>query len=154
MNTFFSYFVFGLTFDSSVELTDSEPIGLHAKQFTYPANVETHKTELQIVFVNFDAESQTNMKMSDAELISYVKSTFLGTGKEAESKKERTIMGTHSTGEILTTKIPVASKIELHLITLFDKIKTAVAFKSINTIKPEVLESLISEITGSINLNR
>ena len=152
MNTLFSYLVFGLAFNSSVLLSDAEDIGVDAKQFTYPANVEPDKVELQIVFVNFDVESQKNMNMSDTELVSYVKSTFLGTSKAAESTKERQIMDIKSAGEILKTKIPVASNIEIHIITLQNNTKIAIAFKSVSTINSEILENVISEITSSLKL--
>jgi len=152
MSTLLTYVVMGLSFNSSIQLSNPETVGLNAIQFAYPVNVESDKTELQIIFVNFDVESQNNMKMSDAELISYVKTTFLGTGKQGENIKERQILGNTSKGEILKTKIPIASNIEIHFINLPDSTKIAIAFKSVNTIDADVLEGITSEITGSLKM--
>ena len=81
--------------------------------------------------------------MTDSELHNYAKSTFLGTGKPAEGFKERQIIRNNSVGEIIQTKIPKFSNIEIHLITLSDNTKFVLAFKSVNSIEAGVLEKTI-----------
>ena len=151
METLFTYFIFSLTFNSSVELSGSFEAGVNAQQFAYPANVEVDNL-LHITFVMFDAESQRNMNMSDAELLNYAKTTFLGTSKPAETTKERQIMKRNSVGEILKTKIPTPSNIEIHLITLPDNTKIVIGFKSANSINASDLEKIITEVTSSLKI--
>jgi len=152
MEVLLSYFILGLTFNTSVTLSSAKSIGVNAQEFEYPANVEEDKVLLQIIFVKFDAQSQKELKMSDAELLNYAKTTFLGTGKPAENFKERQIIGSKSKGEVLKTKIPTLSNIEIHLITLNNSTKFAIAFKSLSSLNSDELESIILEVTGSLTV--
>ncbi len=152
MKTLLTYFVFSMAFNSSFVLSERENIGVEAQQFIYPADATEDKILLQAIFVKFDVEAQTKLNMTDAELINYAKTTFLATGKAAESLKERKIMGNISAGEILKTKIPIPSNIEIHLITLPDTTKLAISFKSVSSIDASELEKIIDEITSSLTL--
>jgi len=153
METSFTYFVFNLTFNSSVEFSTPFEVGLNAQQFSFPANVDEDSILLHITFVKFDVESQKNMNMTDADFLNYTKSTFLGTSKPAETTKIRQIMEKNSFGEILKTKIPTPSNIEIHLITLPDNTKFVIGFKSVNSINTSELEKIIVEITNSLKIN-
>ncbi len=152
METKPDYSVFNLMFNTSFELTQALKAGIDAQQFCYPAKVENQDFSLFVTFVRFDAESQKNMNMSDNELIDYVKSTFLGTAKPAEKIAERIIMGQKSSGQLLKSKIPTPSNIEIHLITLQDSTKFAISFKSNNSVSSEDFEKIIIETTSSLKM--
>jgi len=153
METIFTYFIFSLTFNSSFEFSGPLKIGVDAQQFSYPANVDDNYNLLNLTFIIFDSEAQKNMNMSDSELLSYAKSTFFATSKPAETTKVRQIIGFNSAGEILKTKIPAISNLEIHLITLPDNTKYVFGFKSVNSMNEIELEKIINEITSNLKIN-
>jgi hypothetical protein len=145
----FTYTVFSLIFNTSYHFSEPKDAGLHAKIMFYNVkNIE----QLSVTFVLFSHETQNQMKMNDSELINYSKTTFLGTSKAATSKKERTILNKKSEGEVLATKIPVPSDIEIHLITLPNRDKIVIGFKSIKEMPENIRENIISEIFKSITI--
>jgi len=128
-------------------LSGAETIGLDAQQFTLSTK---EGGELQIVFAKFDSQSQAAMNMSDAELINYAKTSFLGSGKPAQSNKERIILGLPSIGEIISSKIPVPSTIEIHLFSCSSQTKYVLGFKADIGMDAAKLDKTIVEITGSL----
>lgn len=149
METYKTYRIFGLTFQSSFQLNGPAEIGLDAQEFNYTD--ELNKAVVYLSFVKMDVEMQQNMGMPDSELLAYAKSTFIGTTKAAEEYIERKILGQPSKGELITSKIPVPSAIELHFINLPDGCKYLVSVKSEASFPADKLESLISEICDTLS---
>lgn len=150
MDTLFTYFVFGLMFSSNAKLTGPVNVGLNAFEFTFPADAAIDNTGGYITFVKFDAESIANMGMDDVGLVQYVKSTFLGTSKPAESTKERFILGNVVVGEIVKTKIPAPSSIEIYVLTLQSGEKMVISFKTMQSLEDEDKEKFISEVCNTL----
>ncbi len=146
----FTYAIFSVVFTSTIEFSKPISIGIDAQIFIYPKNAELGTEKISVNFILFTSETLENMKMSDTELLSYSKSTFLGTSKPAISFKERVILGKTSKGEVLSTKIPVVSNIEVHIVTLENGVKLCIGFKSVSEIPANDLENIISEICKSL----
>jgi hypothetical protein len=147
MEIFITYTVFSLMFTLSETLKGPVESGFNSQTFIYEVN---EKEFMSISFVLFTQENQENMQMNDTELLNYAKTTFFGTSKPAESFKERIILGKISNGELLTTKIPVASDIEMHIVTPENGEKYCIGFKSIKEMPEAIKSSLINNILGSL----
>jgi hypothetical protein len=139
-----------MIFSTSFQFSGPTEIGVDAILFGFPHDAEAGKEKMTVTFVQFSPEAQLNMQMTDAELLSYVKSTFLGTSRPAVSSKERTIFGKKSVGEILSSKIPSPSNLEIHLITLNDSSKICIGFKSSAEITAEQSEAMIFEVINNL----
>jgi len=144
------YKIFNYGFSTSFELSQPLKLGLDAFVFVYPKDADAVNEKISVNFVKFSAEAVQNMGMNDSELLSYAKSTFMGISKPAESFKERIILGKNYNGEILCSKIPVKSNIEVHLLTLSDNSKLCIGFKSVS--EADEAEKIISEICTSLEM--
>ncbi len=147
------YSVFNISFEANDSLHGPENAGTDALQFHYPADAQINEAQLIITFVHFNAESLKHMGFNNIELIQYTKTTFLGTAKPASNHVKRRILGEESAGELIHTKIPVDSDIEIHLIGLSDQSKMAIAFKAICNEQSQKIETMISSIIESIRLS-
>ncbi len=141
------YKVFSLSFETSINFFEVENAGLDAKIFVYKENETEYLT---LTFVFFSLETQKNLPFNDFELLNYVKTTFLGTSKPAFSQKERTIFNKKSQGEVLSTKIPVPSDLEIHLFSFENGEKICIAFKSLQEMPQTKRESIILEVLNNL----
>jgi hypothetical protein len=137
-------------FSSSVQFSEPAVIGDDAFAFIFPAKSEIGKDKMIVSFVRFSAYAQSEMQMSDEELISFAKSTYFEILKPSVSVKKRIIFGKKSVGEIFLTKAPSTSKLEIHLIQLPDDSKIVIGFKFSIGLSEEQTETIISEILGSL----
>jgi hypothetical protein len=105
---------------------------------------------MNLTFVLFTKEDQEAMKMNDSELMDYAKTTFFGTSKPAESISERTILGNTSVGESISVKIPVASDLEIHLITTSLGEKYCIGFKSPVEMPHDLRTAFINDVLSGL----
>jgi len=149
MTNLFTYNVFSLIFNSTLELKNIKA-GLDAQSFIYEQN---NNEVFSVTYVYFSEQTYQNMQLGESELLNYVKSTFLGITKPPISNLERQILGKKSIGEIFISKIPVASDIEIHLINLQNNDKICIAFKTTKDLTEKVREIQIYEILKSLKSN-
>ena len=86
---------------------------------------------------------QESFGNNDAEIMNYVKTTFLATSQPAEKKVERTFLGAKVAGEAQSNTIPKKTELELYLVTLSDGDKIAVGFTRDAAMAPEAAEGIV-----------
>ena len=98
----------------------SKPIrlGLDAAALVSPPEKGLGQGRMEITLVAVPKDLQESLGHNETEILSYVKSTFLGTVKPAESKVERSFMGQTIQGEFLKTTLPKPGNLEIYLVTL------------------------------------
>lgn len=106
----------------------SEPIrlGLGAVSLVNPPEKGLGQGLLEITLVAVPKDLQDSMGGDRGEILTFVKATFLGTDKPAESDITRSFMGQTVTGGIQKTTLPKAGELEIHLVALSDGDQVAV----------------------------
>jgi hypothetical protein len=120
----------GLTFQIPLKLSPPVRVGLGATSFLFPEDAETGKEKFEMMLVFLDKDMIESSKKNDAELLQYVKSTFLGTTMKAEKKLKKKALGKEIQGEWQKTTIPRKATLEIYLFPLKDGSKMAAAFRS------------------------
>ena len=141
-------------FQSPVEFSGPEKLGMGAVFFTHPPNAAPKQAKFEITLVLIKAQQIQAMGMDEAGLLAYVKSTYLGTAKPAEGHKERTINGSPVKGEVLSKKIPKSSSLELYLIPLPDGGKLALGFTACASLAKDEAEKIAGAVAESIKLTK
>ena len=104
--------VHGLTFSPPIAFSAPAPAGLDALLVVHPANARAGGEKVSLTAVAFPKDSG----MSDAELLDYVKTTFLATSASGKPVS-RTFLGKKVTGQALEKKIPAPSSAEVYVLT-------------------------------------
>lgn len=117
----------GLKASPPIPFSAPEEAGLDALRVVHPADAKAGGEKLSLTAVAFPKGSG----MSDAELLDYVKTTFLATSA-AGKPVERSLLGRKVTGQALEKKIPAPSRAEVYVATKKggDKVVLALVFAS------------------------
>ena len=115
----------GLNAAPPIPFSAPEEAGLDALRVVHPADAKAGGEKLSLTAVAFPKDSG----MSDAELLDYVKTTFLATSA-AGTPVERTLLGKKVTGQALEKKIPAPSLAQVYVATKKsgDKVVLAIVF--------------------------
>ena len=119
--------VHGLTFGTSIEMSAPAPAGLDALLLVHPKDARTGAERLSLTAVLFTKEALRDSGMKDAELLDYVKTTFLGS-TSAGTPADRTILGRKVTGKAIEKKIPAPSRAEIYVVGTKKGGKVVLAF--------------------------
>jgi hypothetical protein len=122
----FSHKWWRVGFETPIPFSEPIRLGLGAVALVNPPENGLGQGLMEITLVAVPKDMQESMGNDDKEILSYVKSTFLGTAKPAESDSERSFMGQASKGGIQKTTIPKPGELEIHLVALSDGDKVAV----------------------------
>lgn len=141
--------VFELTFETENFVSTPEKLGLDAIMLSWP---ETECALISMCIVQFSKAMQHDTQMSNAELLQYAKTTFLGTSKIAVETKQRTILGVPSIGEIILSKIPIPSQLEIHFFETSSGTKYCVAFRTHLENEINSPDAIIAAILESIKV--
>ncbi len=104
--------VHGLSFIPPIAFSAPAPAGLDALLVVHPADAKSGGEKASLTAVAFPKDSG----MSDAELLDYVKTTFLGASASGKPVT-RTFLGKKVTGQALEKKIPAPSGAEVYVVT-------------------------------------
>lgn len=102
----------GLKMTPPIPFSAPENAGLDALRVVHPAAAKAGGEKLSLTAVAFPKDSG----MTDAELLDYVKTTFLGTS-DAGRPVERTFLGKKVKGQALAKKVPAPSRAEVYVVT-------------------------------------
>jgi len=117
-----------VAFETPVAFSPPKEIGLDAVSLLHPPDSGLGKASMEIVLIAVPKEMQEAFNSNDAEILNYIKQTFLALNSPAKAKVERTFLGTQSAGERHATTIPKNKSIEVYQLTLADGDKIALAF--------------------------
>lgn len=115
--------IHGLKFMPPVAFSAPAPAGLDALLVVNPADAKSGGEKLSLTAVAFPKDSG----MSDAELLDYVKTTFLATSAPGKPV-ERTLLGKPVKGQALEKKIPAPSNAEIYVVTKKNGDKVVLGF--------------------------
>lgn len=104
--------VHGLKFSPPIAFSAPAPAGLDALIVVHPPDAKTGAEKVSLTAVAFPKDSG----MSDAELLDYVKTTFLATTVSGKPV-ERAFLGKPVKGQALEKKIPAPSNAEIYVTT-------------------------------------
>ena len=102
----------GLNAAPPIPFSAPENAGLDALRIVHPADARSDGEKLSLTAVAFPKDSG----MSDAELLDYVKTTFLGASASGKPVT-RTFLGKKVAGQALEKKIPAPSNAEVFVVT-------------------------------------
>ena len=134
----------GLKVMPPVPFSAPEEAGLDAVRVVHPPAAKAGGEKLAVTAVTFPKDSG----MNDAELLDYVKTTFLG-ASEAGKAVERTFLGKTVKGRALEKKIPAPSLAEVYVVTKKGGDKVVVAFVFVPSFAKEA-EAAIAAIAASM----
>ena len=140
----------GVTFHTPVPFADAESIGMDAVALAHPPDVEFAEVTCEIVLCRMSAVMRERMGGDAATMLAYAKSTFLGTAKPAEGTSERTFLGSVSTGEILTTKMPRPARLETHLLPLSDGASLVVSVRTFDAAPEGLADQVMATLAESL----
>lgn len=104
--------VHGLKFTPPISFSAPAPAGLDALLVVHPPDAKAGGEKVSLTAVAFPKDSG----MSDAELLDYVKTTFLATSASGKPV-ERNFLGKPVKGQTLEKKIPAPSNTEIYVVT-------------------------------------
>jgi hypothetical protein len=139
-----------IRFRSDFQLSQPQSLGLDAVSMVYPADSEPGKSLAEIVLVKASKDMQKTMEMQEADLINYLKTTFLGFYGAPESTVQRDIFGKPVTGERFRQSIPVKSNVEMFFVRLRNEDGLMIAFRMVPEMPVEDAEKLVRTITESM----
>jgi len=115
--------VHGLEFTPPIAFSAPAPAGFDALLVVHPADAKAGGEKVSLTAVAFPKDSG----MSDAELLEYVKTTFLATTSSGKPI-ERTFLGKPVKGQALEKKIPAPSSAEVYVVTKKNGDKVVLGF--------------------------
>ena len=136
-------------FQTPLDFSAPQKLGLDAVALTHPPDCALGKGQMEISLVAVPKDMAESMGNKDAEVMSYVKITFLGAATPATKTVERSFLGKKVVGEAQATSIPKKSEMELYLIPLADGDKVAVAFKWDAPFPKEKAAGVITKVAES-----
>jgi hypothetical protein len=117
-----------ISFQTPLAFSSPEKIGLDAAALNHPPESGLGKAQMEITLVGVPKGMAESLGNKDAEILNYVKATFLGAATPATKKVERTFFGKKVAGEAQDTTIPKKGELEIYLIPLSDGDKVALGF--------------------------
>ena len=136
-------------FQVPVAFSNPQKVGLDAAAMVHPPESGLGKGQMEITLVAVPKDMQESLGNKDAEILTYVKTTFLGATAPAAKPVHRSFLGKKVTGEAQSTSIPKKSELEIYLIPLTDGDKVAVAFSRDTAFAREKADSIITTVAQS-----
>ena len=137
--------VHGLKFTPPIAFSAPAPAGLDALLVVHPPDAKAGGEKVSLTAIAFPKGSG----MSDAELLDYVKTTFLATSA-AGKPVERTFLGKPVKGQALEKKIPAPSNAEIYVVTKKNGDKVVLGFVTSPGFAAEAQET-IAEIAATMS---
>ena len=138
-----------VSFQAPVAFSSPQKVGLDAVALVYPPESGLGKGQMEITLVSVPKDMQESFGNKDAEILSYVKATFLASTLPATKSVERSFLGRKVVGEAQSSSIPKPGEMELYLIPLSDGDKVAVGFKRDSSMPKEKAESIMNTVAQS-----
>lgn len=130
--------VHGLKFTPPIAFSAPAPAGLDALLVVHPPDAKAGGEKVSLTAVAFPKDSG----MRDAELLDYVKTTFLATSASGKPI-ERTFLGKPVKGQALEKKIPAPSTAEIYVVTKRNGDKVVLGFVTSTGFEKEAQETIV-----------
>jgi len=138
-----------LTFNTTIEFSVPAAAGLDALRIVHPKDAKSSAEKMSITAVRFPADAVGAGGMSDAELLEYVKTTFLATSV-AGTQVERTFLTQKIMGEALVKSIPAPARAEVYVVSLKTGAKVVLGFVFAPDFAAQAGQ-VISEVASSLS---
>lgn len=137
-------------FQTPLAFSSPKEIGLDAAAMMHPPESGPGKAQMEITLVGVPKDMAASLGNQDAEILNYVKATFLGAATPATRKVERSFMGKKVAGEAQDTTIPKQGELEIYLIPLSDGDKVALGFVRDAQFPKDKADSVINAVAQSL----
>ncbi len=137
-------------FQTPLAFSSPKEIGLDAAAMMHPPESGPGKAQMEITLVGVPKDMAESLGNKDAEILNYVKATFLGAATPATKKVERSFMGKKVAGEAQDTTIPKQGELELYLIPLTDGDKVALGFTRDAQFPKDQADGVINAVAQSL----
>jgi hypothetical protein len=108
----------GVAFSTDIPFSSPQDIGMDAVALTNPPESAPGQALFEITLVAVPKDMLESFGNNPAEVLGYVKSSFLATAKPAERTVERTFLGAPVAGEAQGLNIPKPADLEVYYVPL------------------------------------
>jgi hypothetical protein len=136
-------------FEVPLAFSSPQKVGMDAAAMMHPPESGLGKAQMEITLVGVPKDMAESLGNQDAEILNYVKATFLGDATPATKSVERSFLGKKVVGQAQVTSIPKKGELELYLIPLSDGDKVAVGFTRDAGFPKEKADSVIAKVAQS-----
>jgi hypothetical protein len=136
-------------FQVPVAFSTPQKVGMDAAAMVHPPESGLGKGQMEITLVEVPKDMQASFGNQDAEILTYVKATFLGATAPAARSVERTFLGKKVVGAAQSTSIPKPGELEIYLIPLSGGDKVAVAFSRDAAFAKDRADRIIAAVAQS-----
>jgi len=138
-----------VSFKTPVAFSSPQKVGLDAVALVHPPESGLGRGQMEITLVGVPKDMQESMGNKDAEVLAYVKATFLASTLPATKSVERSFLGKKVVGGAQSVSIPKKGELEIYLVPLSDGDKVAVGFTRDVAMPKEKAESIINMVAQS-----
>jgi hypothetical protein len=138
-----------ISFQVPVAFSTPQKVGLDAAALVYPPESGLGQGQMEITLVAVPKDMAESLGNQDAEILTYVKTTFLGATAPVSRSVERSFLGKKVAGAAQSTSIPKKGELEIYLIPLSDGDKVAVAFSRDTAFARDKADSIITTVAQS-----
>lgn len=139
----------GVAFSTDIPFSSPRDIGMDAVALTNPPESAPGQALFEITLVAVPKDMLESFGNNPAEVLGYVKSSFLATAKPAERTVERTFLGAPVAGEAQGLNIPKPADLEVYYVPLSGGGGMVVAFSTDPSLDGNQAESVKTKITSS-----
>jgi len=139
-----------VSFETAVPFAPPAEIGLDAVALAHPPDTGKGVGRIEIVLAAAPREMVADMGMSEAELLGYFKTTFMGQTEPASKKVERTFLGHLVAGGAQSTDFPRPRNIESYLIPLSNGAKLFLAVTHDPAVPAADVEAVLAAVARTL----
>ncbi len=146
----YSYSWWKVSFDTPISFSGPIEIGIGAVTLVHPSDSEPGQAGIEITLVSVPKDLQQSFENDESEILTFVKSTFLGTFKPADENFERTFLGKKIVGSLQDITIPHRGQLEMYLVPLSDGDMIAVALMHSAETPKQTAREVIEMVAASM----
>lgn len=139
-----------ISFEVPVAFSSPQKIGMDAAAMMHPPESAPGKAQMEITLVGVPKDMAESMGNKEADIMQYVKTTFLGHATPATKKVERSFLGKKVVGEAQATSIPKKGELEVYLIPLSDGDRVALGFVRDTAFPKDKADGVINAVAKSL----
>ncbi len=141
----------GVAFSTDIPFSAPQDIGMDAVVLTNPPESAPGQALFEITLAAVPPDMLESFGNNPAEVLAYVKSSFLATAKPAERTVERTFQGAPVAGEAQGLSIPKPADLEVYYVPLSGGGGMVVAFSTEPSLDANQAETTRARIASSFH---
>ncbi len=141
----------GVAFTTVIPFSSPQDIGMDAVALTNPPESAPGQALFEITLVAVPKDMLESFGGNPADVLAYVKSSFLATAKAAERTVERTFLGAPVVGEAQGLSIPKPADLEVYYVPLSEDGGMVVAFSTDPSLDANQAETTKAKIASSFH---